>query len=95
MMFQQATLPWRTALENVVLPIEIRDGRAAAMAARERARELFEVVGLKGFEDVYPGELSGGMAQRTSICRMLITEPAVLLLDECRSARSTSCRGTS
>ncbi len=87
MMFQQATLfPWRTALENIVLPIEIRDGRAAAEAAKERARELLDVVGLKGFEDVYPGELSGGMAQRTSICRMLITEPAVLLLDEPFSA---------
>lgn len=87
MMFQQATLfPWRTALENIVLPIEIRDGRAAAEDAKERGRQLLEVVGLKGFEDVYPGELSGGMAQRTSICRMLITEPAVLLLDEPFSA---------
>lgn len=87
MMFQQATLfPWRTALENIVLPIEIRDGKAAAEAAKVRGRQLLEVVGLKGFEDVYPGELSGGMAQRTSICRMLITEPAVLLLDEPFSA---------
>ena len=87
MMFQQATLfPWRTALENIVLPIEIRDGRAAAQAAKEQARELLKVVGLEGFEDVYPGELSGGMAQRASICRMLITEPAVLLLDEPFSA---------
>ena len=87
MMFQQATLfPWRTTLENIVLPIEIRDGRAAAEAAKDRARSLLELVGLKGFENVYPGELSGGMAQRASICRMLITEPAVLLLDEPFSA---------
>lgn len=87
MMFQQATLfPWRTTVENIVLPIEIRDGRAAAKAAQVRARDLLEVVGLKGFENVYPGELSGGMAQRASICRMLITEPAVLLLDEPFSA---------
>jgi len=87
MMFQQATLfPWRTTVENIVLPIEIRDGRAAAEKAKARAHGLLEVVGLKGFEDVYPNELSGGMAQRASICRMLITEPAVLLLDEPFSA---------
>lgn len=87
MMFQQATLfPWRTTVENIVLPIEIRDGRAAAAKARDKALQLLEVVGLKGFEDVYPNELSGGMAQRAAICRMLITEPAVLLLDEPFSA---------
>jgi NitT/TauT family transport system ATP-binding protein len=87
MMFQQATLfPWRTAIENVVLPIEIRDGRAAARAKHDEARKLLELVGLKGFEDVYPSELSGGMAQRAAICRMLITEPTVLLLDEPFSA---------
>jgi NitT/TauT family transport system ATP-binding protein len=87
MMFQQATLfPWRTTVENIVLPIEIRDGKAAAKLAQENARALLELVGLKGFEDVFPNELSGGMAQRASICRMLITEPAVLLLDEPFSA---------
>jgi NitT/TauT family transport system ATP-binding protein len=87
MMFQQATLfPWRTTLENIVLPIEIRDGREAAKAAHDRARALLDLVGLKGFEKNYPGELSGGMAQRAAICRMLITEPAVLLLDEPFSA---------
>ena len=83
MMFQQATLfPWKTAVENIVLPIEIRDGKAAARKAMDKAHELLDIVGLKGFENVYPNELSGGMAQRASICRMLITEPAVLLLDE-------------
>jgi len=87
MMFQQATLfPWKTAVENIVLPIEIRDGKAAAKAAMTKAYELLEIVGLNGFENVYPNELSGGMAQRASICRMLITEPAVLLLDEPFSA---------
>lgn len=87
MMFQQATLfPWRTTLENIVLPIEIRDGREAARAAHDRARALLDLVGLKGFEKNYPSELSGGMAQRAAICRMLITEPAVLLLDEPFSA---------
>ena len=87
MMFQQATLfPWRTTTENVVLPIEIRDGRQAARDKHADARALLELVGLSGFENVYPNELSGGMAQRTAICRMLITEPAVLLLDEPFSA---------
>jgi NitT/TauT family transport system ATP-binding protein len=87
MMFQQATLfPWRTTIQNVVLPIEIRDGKLAARAAYGRARELLELVGLTGFENVYPGQLSGGMAQRAAICRMLVTEPAVLLLDEPFSA---------
>ena len=87
MMFQQATLfPWKTTVENIVLPIEIRDGKAVAKLAMAKAHELLDIVGLKGFESVYPNELSGGMAQRTSICRMLITEPAVLLLDEPFSA---------
>ncbi|HSA80503.1 MAG TPA: ABC transporter ATP-binding protein [Geminicoccaceae bacterium] len=87
MMFQQATLfPWRTTIENVVLPIEIRDGKTAARAKHDDARALLELVGLQGFEQVYPNELSGGMAQRAAICRMLITEPAVLLLDEPFSA---------
>jgi len=87
MMFQQATLfPWRTTIENIVLPIEIRDGKKAALAAHDRARALLDLVGLKGFDKAYPSELSGGMAQRAAICRMLITEPAVLLLDEPFSA---------
>jgi NitT/TauT family transport system ATP-binding protein len=87
MMFQQATLfPWRTTLQNIVLPIEIRDGRAAARAAEARGRALLDLVGLEGFDDKYPDQLSGGMAQRAAICRMLITEPAVLLLDEPFSA---------
>ena len=87
MMFQHATLlPWKTTIENIVLPIAIRDGKAAARTKETDARRLLELVGLKGFEHVYPAELSGGMAQRASICRMLITEPAVLLLDEPFSA---------
>jgi NitT/TauT family transport system ATP-binding protein len=69
-----------------VLPIEIRDGKSSALAAHEKARKLLELVGLNGFESVYPSELSGGMAQRAAICRMLISEPSVLLLDEPFSA---------
>ncbi|MDE0303485.1 MAG: ABC transporter ATP-binding protein [Albidovulum sp.] len=87
MMFQQATLlPWKTTIENIVLPIEIREGRGAAKAARGRAMDLLQLVGLGEFANVYPGELSGGMAQRASICRMLVTDPAMLLLDEPFSA---------
>lgn len=87
MMFQQATLlPWKTAIDNIVLPIGIREGRRAARNARQRARALLDLVGLKNAEGKYPGELSGGMAQRVAICRMLITEPRVLLLDEPFSA---------
>jgi NitT/TauT family transport system ATP-binding protein len=87
MMFQQATLlPWKTTIENIVLPVEIRQGKAAARAARDKAKALLALVGLGEFANVYPGELSGGMAQRASICRMLISEPAVLLLDEPFSA---------
>lgn len=87
MMFQQATLlPWKTTIENIVLPIQIREGRAAAKAAHDRAMGLLELVGLGDFANVYPGELSGGMAQRASICRMLVSDPAMLLLDEPFSA---------
>lgn len=87
MMFQKAVLlPWKTTVENILLPIEIREGKSAARARRGEAQTLIELVGLKGFEHAYPGELSGGMQQRASICRMLITNPKILLLDEPFSA---------
>ncbi|MBK1796120.1 ABC transporter ATP-binding protein [Devosia sp. WQ 349] len=87
MMFQQAVLlPWMTTIENILQPIEIRHGKAAARAQRSNAEALMELVGLQGFENAYPKELSGGMQQRASICRMLITEPQILLLDEPFSA---------
>jgi NitT/TauT family transport system ATP-binding protein len=83
MMFQKpALLPWRTTLENILLPVEVSQGRAAARAAVGEAHDLIDTVGLSGFADAYPWQLSGGMAQRAAICRMLITKPEVLLLDE-------------
>lgn len=82
-MFQKATLlPWRTTLDNVLLPIELRDGPKVAATFRDKAISLLDTVGLAGFHGAYPQELSGGMAQRAAICRMLITEPEILLLDE-------------
>ena len=88
MAFQNPTLlPWRTTLDNVLLPMEIvkphrhrlRKHRAEY---EERARKLLATVGLEGHEDKYPWELSGGMQQRASLCRSLIHEPDLLMLDE-------------
>jgi len=83
MMFQTpALLPWRTAVDNVLLPLEIRGGKALAGEYRPHAMELLKLTDLDDFATVYPHELSGGMAQRVAICRMLITSPQILLLDE-------------
>ncbi|HKH03522.1 MAG TPA: ABC transporter ATP-binding protein [Acidimicrobiales bacterium] len=83
MMFQKPVLlEWRSVRENVLLPLELASGRKAARAARGRADELLGLVGLGGFEGRYPRELSGGMQQRVAICRMLISDPDLLLLDE-------------
>jgi NitT/TauT family transport system ATP-binding protein len=71
-------LPWRTILQNVLLPTEMR--RLAA--PRARAMALLETVGLGGFENRYPHELSGGMQQRASIVRALVGDPRLLLMDE-------------
>ncbi len=83
MMFQSPVLlAWRTARSNVQLPLEVAGGRRAVAAAAGRVDELLGRVGLSGFEDSYPWQLSGGMQQRVAICRMLIADPQVLLLDE-------------
>ncbi len=81
MVFQSPTLlPWATVLDNVLFPLRMM-GRMAS-ASRARARELIRLVGLDGFEAKSPRELSGGMQQRVAICRALIHEPQVLLMDE-------------
>lgn len=88
MAFQAPTLlPWRTTLDNVMLPLEIVEPYRSTMRKKrgeyvERARALLKTVGLAGYEDKYPWQLSGGMQQRASICRALIHEPRMLLLDE-------------
>ena len=73
-------LPWRTVFDNVMLPVEVLglDRRSSA----KRGRDLLGLVGLRGFEEKYPHELSGGMRQRVAIARALVHDPSLLLMDE-------------
>lgn len=88
MAFQNPTmLPWRTTLDNVLLPLEIVEKHRKRLRRHkaeyvEQAEALLEMVGLKGFGDKFPWQLSGGMQQRANLCRALIHEPELLMLDE-------------
>jgi NitT/TauT family transport system ATP-binding protein len=88
MAFQNANmLPWRSVRDNVLLPLEIVEPYRSQFRSRkkefeDRAEALLATVGLSGFGDRYPWELSGGMQQRASLCRSLIHDPQLLMLDE-------------
>ncbi|PSP37153.1 nitrate ABC transporter ATP-binding protein [Halobacteriales archaeon QH_2_66_30] len=77
---KDSTFPWRTVLENVEFGLQMHG--VTFDERRERSRDVIELVGLSGFEDTYPNELSGGMRQRVAIARTLVMNPAVMLMDE-------------
>src|SRR5487761_1287730 len=94
MVFQQpGLLPWRDVLRNVTYGLEM-SGRMRRRAARERARELLDLVGLGDFAEKYPNQLSGGMQQRVNLARALAVEPELLLLDEPFAALDAQTRET-
>ena len=90
-LFQRdALLPWKTVLDNVLLPLQLRGIRGDD--ARSRAAEWIGRVGLRGFEDSFPYQLSGGMRKRTSLAQTLVYDPEILLMDEPFSALDVQTR---
>lgn len=79
-MQEDCLLPWRTGIQNVMLPLEFRN--IAPAECKRRATEIFALVGLRGFEDYYPSEVSGGMRKRLSIAQTLVSAPDIILMDE-------------
>jgi ABC-type nitrate/sulfonate/bicarbonate transport system ATPase subunit len=77
---EESTFPWRTVAENIGFGLQMRG--VAAKARDARVRQMIEMVGLRGFEDHYPHQLSGGMRQRVAIGRTLVLDPGILLMDE-------------
>jgi NitT/TauT family transport system ATP-binding protein len=93
MVFQQPSLlPWRTVVRNIVYGLEMQ--HRAGKESRETAARLIDLVGLQGFADAWPSELSGGMQQRVNLARALATDPEVLLLDEPFAALDAQTRET-
>jgi NitT/TauT family transport system ATP-binding protein len=81
MVFQAPVLlKWRSVIGNILLPVEF--AKLDLVSHTERTRALIKLVGLEGFEEMYPHQLSGGMQQRASLCRALVTDPQLLLMDE-------------
>lgn len=79
---EDVLLPWRTVMENVMMPFEIQGGDQTKEEARGHAKDVLETVGLEGFENQHPQELSGGMRQRVALARGFVYNPEIFLMDE-------------
>ncbi|MEL7564129.1 MAG: ABC transporter ATP-binding protein [Dehalobacterium sp.] len=85
--------PWKTVFENVIFPLKVKKGPSTIAEKIERANYYLQLVQLKGFENNYPYQLSGGMKQRAAIARSLVLEPKILLMDEPFGSLDAQARG--